>query len=103
MKRLILILILSCVSTSAWAADPYSCENSFRQWMPAGDHPALHNSAFGIEYQKLGSVFITQKDGIPYYSPVWKLGIFTEAYPPVTLEGGGSLQADAGSMGFLNK
>jgi len=103
MKSIFLTLFFLSLGTTAHAADSFSCENSFRQWMPAGDHQALHNSAYGIEYQKLGSVFITQKDGLPYYSPVWKLGVFTEAYPAIILEEGGTLQPEAGTMGYLKK
>jgi len=85
------------------AADPYQCENSFRRFMPAGDHPALKDSAYGIQWTKLGSVFLTQRDGLPYYSPVWHLGVFSHPYTPIVLLDGGSLQPTAGTLSTFPK
>ncbi|MFO1519807.1 MAG: hypothetical protein U1F57_09130 [bacterium] len=88
---------------SARAADSGACEGYFRQWRAAGDHPGLTNSAFGLDYNKYGSLFLVQRDGLPYYAPFWKIGVFTHSYSPVTLGEGGTLSPSPGGFGSFNK
>jgi hypothetical protein len=86
----------------AEAQDSFACQNFFGRFTPATPHDALTNSAYFLEYSKLGSVFIVMKDGLPYYAPYWRFGVFTHSYSPVTLEGG-TLSSTPGSFSSFHR
>src|SRR5262249_35334884 len=102
LKFLIFLFLVSIISFRV-EADDFACQNFFGRFTPATAHEALTNSAYYLEYSKLGSVFIVMKEGLPYYPPYWRFGVFTHSYSPVTLGEGGSLSASAGSYSSFHK
>jgi hypothetical protein len=103
--RLKFLLFFFLVSLAPFRADAddFACQNFFGRFTPATPHDALTNSAYYLEYSKLGSVFIVMKEGLPYYPPFWRFGVFTHSYSPVTLGEGGGLSPSSGSYSSFNK